>query len=387
MPNYLLLVRHATRDRDWLVSEPDQLMKDWRELSNSAADSSKTGLPLTLALTSALRDELRIRNIKVVNIIYSQHKIARQTAEVFADILEVTVQSEDQHLSPETMNDRAVVQKLEKAAARMAQNAAWVVIGHQPQLTRIARHLLDNSQREFGLKRQVLKVYNRFWKNPLPANTLPLGNSEIACLELGDQARLLWLLTEKSPDLLTELKTKIGSKYEVAKFFLGTLVVGTGITLSEKFWALPDPIDKTLAGLGAFSALVSLGLTAATLFSYDRLQMPREFWGEGGADKGALLDARPPLPTPKPWSVTRPPSQIHVVLFYEMVHIWNRLFIPAICCAFAALGFLMMALAHNGIPWLSPKLRLALVFGLAVLAFSVGMVAFRRWKPRLGFDD
>jgi hypothetical protein len=227
-----------------------------------------------------------------------------------------------------------------------------------------------------------------------------LGNSEIACIQLGANPRLLWLLTEKPNDLLIELKAKIASKYDVAKFFLGALVVGTGLTLSEAIWKLPDAIDKLIAGAGAFAALVSLGFTAATLFSYDRLLMPQDFWlGDGKALeshwwslvrrlRGTHIEGKPPR-----WTVSRPPSQAHLILFYEMVHTWTHFFIPAIVSAFTALGLLVVAMADKSsrevsavepvpIKWIPGTL-----LGIALLAFVIGFIVYYLWKPRLGFDD
>lgn len=280
------------------------------------------------------------------------------------------------------------------------ENLAIILIGHQPQLTMIARALLDKSLQGKSWKKPWHKLRKIFPNNSLPANVLPLGNSEIACIELGDNPRLLWLLTEKPNDLLIELKAKIASKYDVAKFFLGALVVGTGLTLGEAIWKLPEPIDKILAGCGAFAALVSLGFTAATLFSYDRLLMPQEFWlGDGNGRKshrwspvrrlrGTHMEGKPPR-----WTVSRPPSQAHLILFYEMVHTWTHFFIPAIVSAFAALGLLVVAMADKSITEVSAVEPIpiqwipATLLGIAVLAFAIGFIVFYLWKPRLGFDD
>jgi len=80
-------------------------------------------------------------------------------------------------------------------------------------------------------------------------------------------------------------------------------------------------------------------------------------------------------------------------LFYEMVHTWTHFFIPAIVCAFTALGLMVAAMADNsttevsGILHIQAEWRLLILLGLALLAFIVGLIAFYLWKPRLGFDD
>ncbi len=451
---YVLLVRHAARARKWHQSEKDQPIKDWRAVKHwfayeaeSSLTDLKPGLSLTYGLTGQLCDEFESKGIKVSEILCSDHNVARQTAEVLASVLthrkRYDVQSDkvqpnkvasgnlapdvpracfgvhpaltprkDEEDAPGTRDLIKDVLKfgrkeinrvrVDNGCARPAtnENLAIILIGHQPQLTMIARALLDKSLQAKGLPRFFYKLRNIFPNNSLPANVLPLGNSEIACIQLGPHPRLLWLLTEKSNELLVELKAKIASKYDVAKFFLGALVVGTGLTLSEAIWKLSDPMDKLLAGCGAFAALVSLGLTAATLFSYDRLLMPAEFWSEEGNGPKPLLivrwlaylGSRVRGKAPR-WTVSRPPSQAHMNLFYEMVHTWTHFFIPAIVSAFTALGLMVVAMADNsttevsGILHIQAEWRLLILLGLALLAFIVGLITFYLWKPRLGFDD
>ena len=428
---YVLLVRHAARARKWHQSENDQSIKDWRtvehwftyEAESHSADS-KPGLSRTYGLTGQLCDEFESKGIKVGQILCSGHKVAMQTAEVFASVLKhrklrnsplawfaahpVLTPKEGRNLGRQQDDkDTRDLMKMVLDFGRPQNNKietekgdlALVLIGHQPQLTTIARHLLDKSLQTWWL-RPWFKFRNIFPNNCLPANVLPLGNSEIACIQLGANPRLLWLLTEKPNDLLIELKAKIASKYDVAKFFLGALVVGTGLTLNEAIWKLPDAIDKLIAGAGAFAALVSLGFTAATLFSYDRLLMPQDFWlGDGKALeshwwslvrrlRGTHIAGKPPR-----WTVSRPPSQAHLMLFYEMVHTWTHFFIPAIVSAFTALGLLVVAMADKSsrevsavepvpIKWIPGTL-----LGIALLAFVIGFIVYYLWKPRLGFDD
>lgn len=440
---YVLLVRHAARARMWHQSEKDQPIKDWRAVKHwfayeaeSGLTDLKPGLSLTYGLTGQLCDEFESKGIKVSEILCSDHNVARQTAEVLASVLKhrerydvpcpcfdvhrVLTPKEGPNLTPaeKEKDDKRTsdfisnvlkfgINKINKvgfdkgcAKPAKGESRALILIGHQPQLTMIARALLDKSLQEKSWKKPWYKLRKIFPNNSLPANVLPLGNSEIACIQLGPHPRLLWLLTEKSNDLLVELKAKIASKYDVAKFFLGALVVGTGLTLGEAIWKLPEPIDKILAGCGAFAALVSLGFTAATLFSYDRLLMPQEFWlGDGNGRKshrwspvrrlrGTHMEGKPPR-----WTVSRPPSQAHLILFYEMVHTWTHFFIPAIVSAFAALGLLVVAMADKSITEVSAVEPIpiqwipATLLGIALLAFAIGFIVFYLWKPRLGFDD
>jgi len=448
---YVLLVRHAARKRDWAKGESTHRMQDW-DYSPPWVEKENTqaGYYLTRSLVGQLCDQLQAgkRKIEVDEIFYSKHKIARQTAMEIEFVLHkrellaagakcvgspgLTPKGHDgsnarliglvrrffkkgrltrrsarkRSEGKEKKNKKSSLSDKEEAmqANEEETDLATIVISHQPQLTYLARYLLDKSLWERNLVwKGLYKLRNLFPNNSLPANVLPLGNSEIACIEMDPRPRLLWLLTEKSSALLVELKTKIASKYDVAKFFLGALVVGTGLTLSDPIWKLPHTIDKVLAGCGAFAALISLGLTAATLFSYDRLLMPQEFWSEADTNSrisplrylGHLIRGSAGRKPPR-WNVSRPPSQAHTILFYEMVHTWTHLFIPAIVFAFVALGFLIVAMAHHSLSELinfsieRPQLRvprLAYPLGFSIIAFIVGIIAFRLWKPRLGFDD
>ncbi|MFN0103112.1 MAG: hypothetical protein ACKV2U_13605 [Bryobacteraceae bacterium] len=259
---------------------------------------------------------------------------------------------------------KSVVARLGRVDGGNTQPTAVVVIGHQPQLTHLARRLLDDK---------------------LPADTLPIGASEIACVQIQPVKRLLWLITDKPETLLTELKAKIQLKYDVAKFFLGALVIGTGLTVNKDIWEAVHPAHKLLAGVGALSALVSVALTAATLFSYDRLLMPPEFWSGGAGER-----------RPARWALQRPPSQAHVVLFYEMVFAWKRFFIPAIAFAFLSLALSAIVMAHRSLsnlpcnltmpaaPWWMFLLAFLLLGGIAL---TVPLLVYKRFKPRLGFDD
>ena len=174
-------------------------------------------------------------------------------------------------------------------------------------------------------------------------------------------------------------------------------MVNTGLILNAGVWDRIGPsgnsiwIDKALVIAAIIAALVSLVFTAATLFSYDALQMPSTFWSER-SDPAERLPRG--LRKPPRWSINRPPSQAHVVLFYEMVHVWTAFFVPAIVAAFVAVGLLVIALAHRGVgalvrdllgspgPW-----TILLAFSLVILAFLLPWAFLPEGSPRLGSED
>jgi hypothetical protein len=393
---FVILVRHTSREKRWDIPESRHRIKNRLSHQRGPSNFETQGEPLAYALAGRLCDELsdQRQSFEARSIVYGEHLAAKRTAEIFEEVLKKrNLLNGDKrcemwltprkHTQDEIMvGVRRIIEQariIKDKSANLQPKPVCILIGHQPYLTRIARDLLHGA---------------------LPGDSLPLGASEAACLRLGDKRYLCWLLTEKSSDLLTELKDKVKSKYDVAKFFLGAFVVNTGLILNAGLWG-PDGllrntllIDKLLAGLAAIAALVSLALTAATLFSYDRLMMPEGFWSDSseGSDRFQWNAARPPE-----WNVSRPPSQAVVVLFYEMVHIWKVFFIPAVVSAFLAVGLLVVALAHRGVgtplrdgrpePLAPPWNLLVVLLIMALLAFLVPARWYDSRKPRLGVDD
>jgi hypothetical protein len=174
-------------------------------------------------------------------------------------------------------------------------------------------------------------------------------------------------------------------------------VVNTGLILNAGVWGRIGPsgnstwIDKALIIAAVVAALMSLMFTAATLFSYDALLMPSTFWSDRSDPAKELPRG---LRKPRKWSINRPPSQAHVVLFYEMVHVWKVFFIPAIVAAFVAVGLLVVALARRGVGALARDLpgppgawTIPLAFILVILAFLLPWGYYQWRKPKLGSED
>ncbi len=402
---FVLLIRHASRERRWDHPESEHEMAGWSEgFRPGRSDFKAEGFERTYAMAGRLCDELRNEKIVVTKVIHSEHLVAQQTAKVYEKVLRERSEREKDEkyclrsglppdpcpaLTPEKFQLNEVTGKIKPSTTDGKDGEptlACIVIGHQPHLTKIARELLKKGSRS---------------GHALPGNSLPLDNSEVACIRLGDKPRLLWLLTAKPKELLGELKDKIKSKYDVAKFFLGAFVVNTGLILNAGIWGnvgLGNQSHLTptlLAGVGVIAALSSLAFTAATLFSYDSLMMPERFWSETNAlDDQQHGDAR----KPPGWSVLRPPSQAHVILFYEMMHVWNCFFMPAIGLAFLALVSVIFALVLQDVSvspfddWLNSSgiwRVLPIVFFLSsLLAFAIpAYLYWRKWGPRLGSED
>lgn len=362
-----------------LCDESAQPMQAWQfSLDSAPVDYKEKGLPRTLAIANRLVDE--IGDIQVAGIRHSPHLVAAQTAQAFQAIFRrrgraLFPSNDDKSLDPDHGSVTAFVKELREQVADggIKPGSVLIVVGHQPMLTAIARDLASG----------------------LPAEALPLGGSEVACFELAQDGRatLLWLLTEKDDRLMEDLKDKVKSKYDVAKFFLGAFVVNTGFVLSGRIWDVSSPLARGLVALGFLLVLIGLGLTAATLMSYDRLLMPPEFWTSARAKLAADVQG----PRPQGWTVLRPPSQAQVVVFYEMVHVWNAFFVPALACAFGALGCFLVALGFDtflsalaapGGRWFPAAGILALVTLIAAGALVLPLaVHYRPRRPDLGFED
>lgn len=394
--HYAILVRHARREARWDRPEEQHPMAGWEDqppdpksdFDEKDENNELKSYTLTYAMAGRLCEQLLTDNIAVKKIIHSEHLVARQTAEVYKRVIErreinrsvigaegasgVEIHEWDA-LNPGCYSDKAAEeiknhlesQPLGRHHGRPA-SLAYILVSHQPELTTIACRWLGKA---------------------LPFRVLPIEGSEAACLALGEEPRLLWLITNKSQVLMADLKDKIKSKYDVAKFFLGAFVVNTGLILNAGVWdnigANLAWIDQALIILAIIAALASLTFTAATLFSYDGLLMPATFWSE---EAQPTSESPRGIRKPPRWSVSRPPSQAHVVLFYEMVHVWTAFFMPAIVAAFTAVGLLVIALARPGAGVLVED-PLALAFSLVVYAFLLPWVFYQSRKPRLGSED
>src|SRR5215204_233522 len=416
---YVILIRHASREVRWDTSEKQHPMEKLRPHTTAAikgkSDFKTKGFSRTYALVGHLCDELENRKACVVALRHSKHEVAHQTAEVYEKAFnkrglivgkgqcccDLTPKPSSQGAEvTQTDNICISLRELKDKAETRSTRDAYVLIGHQPQLTQIARRLLrrplpfvDSGDDDCDSRRRRL-CKTLPLGNSLPFNSLPLGSSEAACIKFGDKPRLLWVLTEKPEDLLKDLKDKIESKYDVAKFFLGSFAVNTGLLLNAGIWGRPEawrgaPNARLLAYAAIVFALVSLIFTAFTLFSYDSLRMPPSLWAEPSEQSE---DSDPPK-----WSVSRPPSQAQIIIYYAMMHIWSAFFMPAVISALVAIGCLVFALACRDADWLPPKPVLSFpLWGISaaveIIVFSLllllSLLLFYQWKkPRLGTED
>ena len=366
---YLILVRHGTREVCWDRPERDHAMLGWDSAPPPPRSQfGEEGRFATFALAGRIADQLEVDGIEVDAIVHGTHRVARQTAQIYQQVLRDRRRYDGENVPDTTLDpdceDRPAT-RLERVNERVRAwrddgrpgRLAYVLIGHQPDLSTLADHFAA-----------------------LPTGVLPVGAAESACVRLARQphgGRLLWLLTNRGSDLFADLRQKIAAKYDVAKFFLGALVLNGGLLLNANLWKLKGDAALALVALGYLFLLLSLGFAVATLFAYDQLLMPTAFWGAGG--KG----------DPRRWSVARPPSQAQIVLYFEMIHVWVRLFQPAALSAIAALLLFLCALAQDRlVSSLGSALNAYTLIGLGGLgALAVAALVYRANQPSLGTQD
>jgi len=306
---------------------------------------------------------MTIHNIKVCKWFSSPHKHTVETAEAYKKALdsqglcelddrevEVPDIEETEILQPETFwNDVGAHKKLVSRIKYKANGKAIAIVGHQPQLTWIYHDLI-----------KFLKIIP-FWKSKV----LPLRQSEVACIKLGFRKQLLWAISEYNEDCNIALKEKINSKYDLAKVFSGFITLLMGILFSSS----SSSENPALQFFSSASIILSLGFSIATFFAYDRLLMPTTFWG----GKAPLFPKYVPG-----WSVSRPPTQVHWVVYLNMVRIWNWLFVPSV--VFLFIGIVLILLSKT-----DPLPCIAIYSIITVLAIPVFFMLY--FAPKLGFDD
>ncbi len=116
---------------------------------------------------------------------------------------------------------------------------------------------------------------------------------------------------------IDELKDKIRSKMEVARYFTGFITISTSLAFdkihNDTFQNF-DWLEKLFIGFGLFTLSISLGLCIVTMYAYDRELMPYNFW----SNKKVNLTS----------------EDQNNLLYCEMKKAWRRLFTPAVICFF-----------------------------------------------------
>jgi hypothetical protein len=150
-------------------------------------------------------------------------------------------------------------------------------------------------------------------------------------------------MTNELTQLTTnELREKIKSKMEVAKFFAGFITVFLGIAFKDLSILAGDQNEViSLAAQGSMlMILAALAFSITTVFAYDRLLMPQKFWVN--------------------------PVYSDDLLRHLMVSAWKRFFVPAVGTFFAALLGCLIAVTRLVVPsvvlWFIPVTIALLIY-------------------------
>ena len=334
---YILLGRHGKGNPQGALSIKSRI------LSRSAERETRE-------TASALREECAApsggHTVSIGRVLHGNHCYTQESAAIFAEALGAG-QKPDDDLDPEQfrslVDTEAVAERLRSSVEDLTGTNAILVIGHEPQLDWLQR---------------------AFCRHPIP-----LRHSEVVCILVRRRnwGRPVWVLSPSGDEkTLIELKQKIRSKMATAKL-LGALISAllafslAALVEKERFARLVDlkTVGMMKAAVGFLFA--GMGLYLLAMYAYDRLLVPVRLWTHGKS-------GRPPK-----WMVARPPSSATLVIYLNMMHIWDWLFTPATWAV--VLGLLCLTGAVFGPQSLDlPGITL---FGLLVV-----LVVFLCWKGR-----
>jgi hypothetical protein len=282
-------------------------------------------------------------------------------------------------------SSRDAATKAYKVAKDLNNNAekepgkAILVVGNSPQVDWIAEQLLGRpiaiGRGEVVCLSRPLKRWRRLIRQP----RMPLWD-------------LRWTVGPSEETTIKDLREKIGSKMDVAKF-LGTFITAlVTFVLGKRFDALkaaganpaqPIPPVQTWLWWITIALLATAALLCfAALFYYDTLLMPNRYWTSHARRLRLRRLSRWPRGR---WLVERPPSSAAWVLQQNMMRVWNRLVVPAICTLGLALSvFALLVLAN---PRTGRDLMQLEPFVVLALAVALVGAYLRLSRPRLGVQD
>ena len=244
---------------------------------------------------------------------------------------------------------------IEQWAAR-GPTAAVLIVGHEPQMGWLAHRMTGQP--------------------------VPIDRGELVCLApapgRSNRWKVAWTIHPDDREAVSDIRDKIKSKMDAAKV-MGAFITALVTFVLTQFLAQTKSVDGAtvyLRGATVVLLLAAAVLFFLSLFHYDSLLMPIRFWGSAAPRAGRWRASREPPPV-----VRRPPSSSAWVLYQNMVRIWNRTFVPAVCLVGAALITFCQAAIRPG------ELRDWWV----LLAGAGGALLVLGWRwvsrPRLGAQD
>lgn len=394
--SYLLLVRHGEVDR---TKNYEPLTKRGVRVATSIARSVKEHL-------DHLPENCEIR---VGRLVYSPSQHARESAGIILAALRLNQKVADEegcsNLSPQIWwRNRNVVSDICKELIAMLdrwrqndspQYNAIILVGHEPQLGWISEEILGGPVPIFRSEIVCLE-WTRGWRDVL--KVLPCVNPWRVAWSAGpsdprtekqllekikakmDAARLLGtFITLLLPIVLGILTDEMNFEY-VTKDVVRICLLGCWVsswvsaTFSDPLMVIHDCLSaigwnpyKQLLVLTVGLLLAAAVLYFTAMYQYDTLLMPKRFW------TSSLKGSNPR------WLPIRPPSSSTLVLYHNMLRIWNVIFTPATVLVIVSVVALAALVLH--IDFLD-----FLIAGIGV-GFLLYFGSIRRGRSNLGIED
>lgn len=269
---------------------------------------------------------------------------------------------------------KATIERLTSNDSRPAQEKGALIIGHDPGMSYLLSTLLHRNAPRVGRYRDV------------PG----LARAELICLRSdGRHWRPMWALTPGADDDIAKITEKIKSKMDTAKVFGGFVTAVLTFVVSQYATTTPTTTYWAAVRGASLTALaIAILLYLMTLFWYDRLLMPRRFWGilRGGREDapGKFMRRLYPIRCREdavPRVLRRPPSSAVWVLYQNMQRTWRLLFVPATYAA--AIGIVGFA---------AGRIEPSTITARIIFAAAVAVLAITGWwgwrsRPILGVQD
>lgn len=275
-----------------------------------------------------------------------------------------------------------------------AKSNAVLVVGHQPQLSWLSDQLTAG---------HGWRIWRRLqWWSTGP---VPITHGEIVCLRIEKRqpairkwsGHMLWSIHPDDSKRLADIREKVQSKLKSAELLAS--VLGLALTaviallLDRSRWqglamdgeeprppVTPFGQDwlsfepRTGVQVAVIMFIAALAMYLMTVYAYDSLRMPPEFWSEASLSKSSDSQR-----LRRRWLPRRPPSSSAWVLYRNMMRIWGLLFVPA--TALVLTGFVTLAVSLLDWGATAQAWILAAVLAIAMLVWR------SLTRPVLGSED
>lgn len=364
------VVRHATA---WYVG------MDEEKRSAGYPDLAKKGVADLNGVAATFQEFLCVRGIgasglPIVNVGSSQ-------SEATAQVLRRHIKEGEIPPSPELLGAvrafhpdalsayRATPLEIAAHSQRLAgliPDQGCIIVGNDPQMSWLTSHLLGGPNKK-GFWRYLWPWFRKTQAD----RSFSLKPGELAWLECENDRdkATLWVFSPTDESTTDQLIDKIKSKMNTARAFGAFLTALLTFAATQAIDAQLSRTFQIVTGTGFTLLAFAVVLYFLSLFRYDELLMPKRFWSSDppgtGIDSGFI--ARPP--GPDTW-----------VLYQNMIHVWDMLFVPATVWAGIGVTLLLVGLLQpSGWWWLG--------MGWALLLLATAFVAAEESRLRLGVND